>query len=323
MVRPSLILACFVAACGGDDDRPVPDSGPRADGGGGTDSGPLPDGGSGTDGGSTDSGPPPACGGARPVISGITGTEGLVIARDGTIYYSQDRAVGRLVPGGTPENDWVTLPPMAGTVWGLALTADNGTVYAASPSAGAIYAVDVAGASAVRWLSGVTPNGMTMGSDGNIYFGDFNDGGVYRVTGMEMHMRVSGDPIEQANGVAFGPDGRLYVDSYAAGAVYALTLTDGVETAREPIAVPGFGAFDGIAFDATGRIYITDNGRGALVRLEADGSSPMMLAPGISAAANIEFGVGALDCEDIYVASGGALFRYEMGDAAGLDVVWH
>ena len=32
---------------------------------------------------------------------------------------------------------------------------------------------------------------------------------------------------------------------------------------------------------------------------------------------------GALDCEDVYVASGGALFRYEMGTVAGAPVLWH
>jgi hypothetical protein len=60
-----------------------------------------------------------------------------------------------------------------------------------------------------------------------------------------------------------------------------------------------------------------------LIRLDADGSNPEVLQRSIPAAANIEFGAGALPCTDIYVASGGALVRYEMGDVAGARVPWH
>ena len=49
----------------------------------------------------------------------------------------------------------------------------------------------------------------------------------------------------------------------------------------------------------------------------------MTLRMGIAAAANVEFGVGALPCTDIYVASSGSLVRYEMGTTAGAAVVWH
>ena len=44
---------------------------------------------------------------------------------------------------------------------------------------------------------------------------------------------------------------------------------------------------------------------------------------GIAAAANVEFGAGALPCTDIYVASSGTLFRYTMGSARGAAVPWH
>jgi len=65
------------------------------------------------------------------------------------------------------------------------------------------------------------------------------------------------------------------------------------------------------------------DGNFEVYQVDADGSNPMVLQRGISAAANIEFGVGALPCTDIYVASGGALVRFEMGDTAGASVPWH
>ena len=55
------------------------------------------------------------CGTERPAISAVRGTEGLVIAADGTIYYSQSRAVGRIRPGMPAEARWASLPTSAST----------------------------------------------------------------------------------------------------------------------------------------------------------------------------------------------------------------
>ncbi len=226
------------------------------------------------------------------------------------------------MPGDEAVDDWANLGATAGTVWGLALDPANATLFAGSPTAGAIFAVAVSDASVTTWLHGAgAPNGLTMGADGAIYFTDFNGGQVYRVPSMEMRLQVTTSPIDQPNGLAFGPDGRLYVESYATGMLLALTLTDGQETDRETIAM-SLGSPDGLAFDSTGRIYIGDNGGGRLLLLDADGTGATPLRMGISAAANVEFGAGSLDCNDIYVASSGSLVRYS-GDTPGLDVPWH
>lgn len=264
-----------------------------------------------------------ACGTERPTISGIRGTEGLVIGPDGTIYYSQSGAVGRLTPGGSAEARWVTLQG-ASTVWGLALDTERQRLYVGSPATMSIFVVDLAATppTATRFLgSAGQPNGLTMGPDGILFYSDFGGGHVYRVTPEGMRTQVTMSRIAGANGVAFGPDGMLYVDSYQAGTLLRLTLTDGRESARQTVA-SGLGSPDGLAFDADGRIYVGDN-RGRLIRLDADGSNPEVLGMGISAAANVEFGAGALPCTDIYVASGGTLFRYTMGTTRGASVPWH
>jgi virginiamycin B lyase len=254
----------------------------------------------------------------------------LVIARDGTLYYSQSGGVGRLVPGGSPENDWVSIGRGGSTVWGMVLDAANTNLYVGSPSTEAVHRIDVTAATpmaSVFVADAGGPNGLTLGPDGALYFSDFGGGHVYRVelggaTGEAT--RVTATAIAQANGVAFFPDGDLLVAAYNAGDLFRLTLTDGVETDRTTFASlggPGAAA-DGLAFDADGRVYVTQ--RGNLTRLEADGSSPMNLITGISSAANLDFGSGALDCEDIYVTSGGgALRRYEMGTTPGAAVPWH
>lgn len=264
----------------------------------------------------------PGCGTERPVITGIRGTEGLVIGADGTIYYSQGGAVGRLAPGGNPENRWVTLSG-ASTVWGLALDNTRRRLYAGSPATQSIFVVDLAAdpPTATRFLGMAgQPNGLTMDPNGDLIYSDFGGGQVYRVNPMGMRTQVTTSRIASANGVAFGSDGSLYVDSYSAGTLVRLTLADGRESARETVAT-GLGAPDGLAFDAEGRIYIGDN-RGRLVRLDADGSNPEVLGMNIANAANVAFGAGALPCTDIYVASGGTLFRYTMGTTAGAAVPW-
>ncbi len=331
----SLTLCLSVAACGSDppvnnaptDAGNTPtDTGDLTDAGD-TDSGALPTDAGNTPadtGGATDAGSTPSCGTERPDISGIRNTEGLIIGPDGTIYYSQARAVGRLRPGMSPEPTWASLPSRAGTVWGLALDPGRNRLYAGSPSATTVYVVDTS-ADAPQGMAYVSsagqPNGLTVAADGTLYYSDFGGGHVYRVPVDGMRARVTTSSIAQPNGVAFNADGRLYVDSYSAGSLIALTLTDGAETARETIA-SSLGNPDGLAFDAMGRIYVTDNGRGRVIRLDADGANPMTLRSGVSTAASIEFGAGALPCTDIYVASGGVLARIE-GDTAGAAVPWH
>jgi hypothetical protein len=37
----------------------------------------------------------------------------------------------------------------------------------------------------------------------------------------------------------------------------------------------------------------------------------------------LEFGTGALDCEDLYITSSGSMRRYEIGTVASAPVPWH
>jgi hypothetical protein len=72
-------------------------------------------------------------------------------------------------------------------------------------------------------------------------------------------------------------------------------------------------------------VYVTNNSGGAVIRLEPDGTgaTELDLDGTIGSAASLEFGAGALDCEDLYITSSGAMRRYEMGTAAGAAVPWH
>ncbi len=323
--RRSLVVVAFAlfgAGCGGDAPRPAIDAGAPDLGVvdlGAADLGE-------DDAGAADLGAS-SCGNTRPAVTGVRGTEGLVIARDGTIFYSQAGGVGRLAPDGTNEPRWLRIAGVS-TIWGLALDAANARLFVASPENGTLYATDVASPAASPLATGLgAPNGLTLGPDGALYASDFETGTVFRVdaaTGVASTVTTSA--IERANGLAFAPGDptTLYALSYSRGTLLALTLDAAhVETARRTVA-RALGNPDGVTLDAAGRFYVSDNGGGRVLRLEADGTGATELAADgtIGAAANLAFGVGPLDCHDLYVASSGVLGRLAVPDAIAAPVPW-
>lgn len=229
---------------------------------------------------------------------------------------------------GMPARQLVALQG-ASTVWGMALDTTNNKLYVGVQSSGRIDAVDLAATppSVAPFVSSAgSPNGLTMGPDGALWYTNFTTAGhVYRVAPDGMRSTVTTMTINRPNGLAFDRDGNLYVDSYGAGTVIRLTLANNMESGRTTIRPMGasIGNPDGLALDALGRLYVTNNSGGTLVRMDADGANAEVLSMGMPAAANIEFGVGALSCTDIYIATGAGLVRYEMGDTPGAAVPWH
>ncbi len=266
-----------------------------------------------------------ACGTTVAPVADITGTEGIAIAPDGTIYYSQSNAIGRWQPGGSPEDDYVTLTG-AGTVWGMALD-DEGTLYVASPASGGriffIDTTDPAPEATTLLASAGAANGLVLGPDGALYYSDFSGDRVYRVDSGGERTEVTLSTLDSPNGLLFEPDGTLLVLSYSTGDVLRLTL-DGamveVEKTRQVAGSLAGANPDGIGRDDAGRYYITDNQAGtgpALIRVDANFDNPEALLSGIPSAANIAWGRGALDCGHIYVTSSGQMRVFE-GDTPGV-----
>lgn len=252
-------------------------------------------------------------------VASVRGTEGIAIASDGTLYYSQPGFVGRLLPGGIPEPSWVALPG-AGTVWGVVIR-DDGMLFAGSPTgAGTVFAVDTTAMTPtadVLFPGAGSANGLTIGPDDALYYGDFGGGRVYRVSDAGERTEVTASPVNRANGIFFDDDGTLLVLAYSDAEVWRLTVDAGpVETGRNLVhSVPG-AALDGIARDELGRYYLSDNRNGRLLRYDATFANEEVILVGVGAAANIAFGKGALGCHDVYVASSGDLGRFA-GDARG------
>jgi sugar lactone lactonase YvrE len=194
-------------------------------------------------------------------------------------------------------------------------------LYAGSPTTHIVYKITLTDTPTVAnlYVNAGSPNGLTMGPDGALYYTDIDGGSVYRVTPAGMRTKVNMTNIASPNGLAFGSDGSLYVESYSAGSILKLAMSNGAEQSRTPFVPNGLPNDDGIAFDAMGRLYIGFNG--GLSRVSADGMMIMHLA-GNGGTANVEFGAGALNCKDVYFVNGGNLVRFE-NDTAGAVVPWH
>ena len=250
---------------------------------------------------------PSLCGSVTPDVSGITGTEGLAIAPDGTIYFSQSKAIGRWRPGQAVESPWKRITGAGGnTVWGLALTDTH--LYVGYAGNNSLWRFDLTTGAGEEWLASAgQPNGVIIGADGALYYSDFAGDQVYRVDlATKERTEVLAASIAQPNGLYSIDPTHLLVLSYPDGDVWELTLRDGVETARTR-KVNTSGRLDGITRGADGRWYITDNSGGDVLVRNADFSAPagggVLNTEPVRSAANLVFGRGALSCDDLYVTS--------------------
>jgi len=262
------------------------------------------------------------CGTAAPSLTTTGGTEGLVIARDGTIYYSVNGGVAQIDTAGVVHANWLRITGST-TIWGLALDATDTHLFIGDPSTGQLrVATNLTTTPTQVPLAAVDqPNGVTLGADGAVYVSDFGNGTVLRVDATSGAMTtVTASTIAGADGVAFTDDGHLLVTSYSAGTVLSLTLDAAHhETARTTVAsaVP---SADGVAIDTTGVLYVGGGTR--VYRIGTGGTPDMTLQMGHAGTANLEWGAGVLGCHDLYVATGGGLTRITT-TATQRAVPWH
>jgi streptogramin lyase len=195
----------------------------------------------------------------------------LVVAADGTVYWTAETGITRRAPGGALISRAVEpgygiglnaggLLRMGRTTAGQALvcevTADNafevGANRCETPSARAGRITD-----------------LTLGSDGRLWGAWYEANQVRRLdaAGLTSELLLDLPAVSGPARIALGADGNLWVTMYDAGAVDRITSTGD----RTRFALPADSGPNDIAAGPDGALWITDLDRGRILRMRLDG----------------------------------------------------
>ncbi len=261
-------------------------------------------------------------GAARLLLTTEHYTEGVVVATDGTIFFSMTGAgtISRFVPGDEAADVWAHVPAPNGHAIGA------GATHMVMSSAGSILRLDAAGritqvvASRVagRWLT--YPNDVALDPRrGGSYVTDSGyketpatvpadpQGRVYRIE-PDGTVRDVADGIAYSNGVALSPDANtLYVGESVTRRIWAYAVRgDGslgsrtllAETPRitGEVTVP-----DGITVGADGHLYVAHYGAREVLVYNPHGVLVRRLDAGNKTASHVAF---STDGRTLYVSGG-------------------
>ena len=136
----------------------------------------------------------------------------------------------------------------------------NGDLYVSSPNSYAINQYDVVTGALKGQISGVEPEGIEFGPDGNLYVLQSYDIRRYDgATGAFIDTFAAWDNPNFAWDLTFGPDGNLYVSSPGADGVMRF---DGQTGTFMDVFVSSFDTPDSLLFGPDGNLYVagTDDG---------------------------------------------------------------
>ncbi|MDP9149258.1 MAG: hypothetical protein M3O36_04860 [Myxococcota bacterium] len=248
--------------------------------------------------------------------------EQLSVAPDGTIYWSnQGPTIGRYAPPyATIDTAWKTIA--GAKVNGIALDPKRGVLYAGSREApDKLYKIQVATpatTSSVTLPSSQSINGVTIANDATVYYTDQTGGNVYRIGPTDAApTKVNTMPVAQANDLAFGPDGLLYVNIWSPTPATILRVNIQTGAVELFATLTGSTNGDGIAFDSAGNLYAA---AGHLYKVTP--AKVVTMLPN-AAAAGIEFGCGAISCNDMFYSAPGSATMKTTVTPGGMDVFWH
>jgi streptogramin lyase len=225
-------------------------------------------------------------------------------------------------PYASANKTWKTIA--GAKIFGIAFDPKMNVLYAGSREApDKMYKIPTANPSmmtSVTLVGNNGINGVTLGPDGNVYYVDQVAGDVYLVGPNDTKpTKVNTSTVPQPNDIAFGPDGLLYITKWTPTAtITRLHLQNGMETSRDTdwVTLGTATHGDGIAFDSAGNIYTAAQA----LYMVTPSKQVTMIAP--TAGAGIEFGCGALSCNDLFYSSGTSVLKYKAPNP-GFAVPWH
>lgn len=265
------------------------------------------------------------------------GTEGVAVAKDGTIYTSDfcSGEVFRIQPDGSASTV-ATIPygidnskcDIASTL-GIAVSDDGSiwvVVWSGVPESNGVWRIGPDGSTELALPmppnAAAIPNDLAFDSEGALYITESKGGAIWKASprgaaGLWLKTDLLAPPPGQdfgANGIAFR-EAALYVANFARGTIIRVPIeTDGspgppVVFATIQANRPGLTGPDGLEFDALGRLYtVTANG-GQMVRIQP-GSDPEVVLDlaglGITFPTGIAFAPDDGQTKTVYIADAGS-----------------
>nr|WP_225311587.1 SMP-30/gluconolactonase/LRE family protein [Microbispora cellulosiformans] len=248
-----------------------------------------------------------------PVWDSATQTLLLSLMRDGT---GSENVQPSDVLRFTEPNTFQTFISGSGSN-GLALTRDGGTLLAATHDQRSVSSFHLPDrtrgvvASNYQGRAFNSPNDLTVGPDGTVYFTDpdfqranradqmSGRTGVYRVKNNVVSL--IDDTIREPNGVALSPDGKtLYVGGNGTGKIYKWPVnSDGSVGARSDFA--SLNGSDGVTIDCAGNLYQASFNDGKIHVYAPSGVQLGTISAGQNTT-NVAF--GGPDGQTLYITSG-------------------
>ncbi|MEV4316169.1 SMP-30/gluconolactonase/LRE family protein [Actinocrispum sp. NPDC049592] len=211
---------------------------------------------------------------------------------------------------------FTTFIPNAGSN-GLAISRDGTTIYAATHDQRSLSAYNLATKQRTTIAANYqghlfnSPNDVTVGANGTVYFTDPDFQRANRpdqMSGRTSVFRVTNgvvtlidDTIREPNGIELSPDGKtLYVGGNASGKVYRYPVNaDGSTGPRSDFV--SLGGTDGGTIDCAGNVYQVTYGDGKVHVYSPSGQSLGTISAGRNAT-NVAF--GGADRTTLYITSG-------------------
>lgn len=200
---------------------------------------------------------------------------------------------------------------------GLAISRDGTSVVAATHDQRSVSSYDLATRQRTTLVAGHqgrlfnSPNDVTIGADGTVYFTDPDFQRANRpdqMSGRTGVFRVKGgvatlidDTIREPNGIELSPDGAwLYVGGNASGKVYRYPVNPDGSTGPRSDFAP-LGGTDGGTIDCAGNVYQSTFGDGKVHVLSPSGQELGTISAGRNTT-NVAF--GGADRKTLYITSG-------------------
>lgn len=250
----------------------------------------------------------------RVFASGLDHSEGIAVARDGTLYAGGESGqVYRISPDGQKLE---TIATTGGFCDGITLDQEENVVVCDEGNR-AVYKITQDGRVNMLADSGEgrklkCPNFSVFDSHGNLYISDSGDwrqanGVIYRMSPNGTVMLFAGGPFHFSNGLALDAEERyLYVVETNLDRVVRIKIgPDGRGSATEVFAEGITRLPDGLAFDAAGNLYVTTYGSNAIYRVRPDRHTELLCQDieGVVLAQVTNCAFGGPNFDQLYVAN--------------------